>query len=699
MKFSHNYNRLVHEQSPYLLQHQNNPIWWYPWGDDAFKAAREEQKPVFISIGYSTCHWCHVMEGDSFEKEDIAAILNQHYIAIKVDREERPDVDRIYMDILVAMNGHGGWPISAILTPEAIPFFSGTFIPQAQLLTLLRQIHHTWETDRTQIEKVGQQVRQWLSQQSGFKHPHEDFPTHAMFQRFYQQSELNFDVTYGGFGQPPKFPQSMQLAMLLRIYRRTGSERALQMVTISLDSMARGGIYDHLSGGFHRYSTDRYWQIPHFEKMLYDNAQLAVLYLEALQVTKNPEYEMVARGIFEYVLRDMTHPQGGFYSAEDADSEKTEGKFYLWSYQELKQHLTAEEFQHLIQIYNVTAQGNYNPSQQITRLEEKAGLKSVHHTNAFYIQPEVNLPDLKDVLLQQTKSRLLQLRAKRIPPLKDNKILTAWNALMITAMTKGYQVLQDQRYLKAAQAAAHFLLQNLRTPQGALLRRWRENQSKYAAYLEDYAFFIQALLQLYQSDFNPLWFEKAIELQQLQDDLLWDEAQGAYCFNDPSDASILQRHYPVVDSSLPAGNAVSALNLLYLSAFTYEDTYKSRAYQILGSQGKAIQSAPTSYAQMLMALDYALDQSKEIAIIGSLNSESTQAMLQHLQQNFLPNKVMAVSDSEVSVETVSIPLLFNKHRIQQETTAYVCENNTCQQPTQDLDQFQELVNAYTKYEL
>ncbi len=695
------YNRLVHEKSPYLQQHKNNPIWWYPWSEEAFAAAREEGKLIFLSIGYSTCHWCHVMEGDSFENEEVAEVLNKNFIAVKVDREERPDVDQLYMSVLQAMTGGGGWPVSMFLTPDRVPFMGATFVPRAQFLALMHQIQGVWTTDRGQIHQIGQQVTGWLQRRAQQGFVDAPIPEEEVFQQFFTQQIRSYDPEYGGFSTSPKFPSPMRLNMLLRIHKRTGEPEALEMVENTLNAMARGGIYDQLGGGFHRYSTDRRWHIPHFEKMLYDNALLTTAYLEAYQVKPNPEYEQVVRGILAYVLRDMTHPEGPFYSAEDADSEKAEGKFYVWKEKELKEILSKEEFQKIVDVYHVTAAGNFNPDARVTALEEQAGLKSVHESNAFYVDLKAPLPDGKDKVLEQARKKLFDVRVKRIRPHLDDKILTAWNGLMISAFAKAYQVLGDEIYLNTARKSARFLLTHLRTDDGTLMRRWRDGDVQHTAYLNDYAFFIQGLLALYQSDFDPAWLTAALDLQQRQDAALLDPKDGVYYFSDTSDATLLQRSKTLADTALPSGNAVAALNLLQLADFTLKPELKQKAGKIIAHHGLQMMGAAASYSQMLIALDYLLDRSKEVAIIGAPDHEHTQAIVQYLHQAFLPNKVIAISPPILDdpVPADALPLIVGKPMVKGKPTAYVCENNICQLPTSDLPKIQEMVNDHHAYQM
>ena len=696
-----NFNRLIHEKSPYLLQHTENPIWWYSWGEEAFRAAREQNKPIFLSIGYASCHWCHVMEGDSFSKEEVAKLLNENFIAIKVDREERPDVDQIYMGILQAMRGSGGWPASLFLTPNRVPFMAATFIPREEFMGLLTSISSAWETDQLKIQRIGKKITNWMLQKEATGFSEVSLPDDSIFRTYYLHSQLTFDTEYGGFGQKMKFPRPMQLSLLLRIHRRSGSTEALKVVTETLDAMARGGLYDQLGGGFHRYSTDRQWQVPHFEKMLYSNALLINTYLEAYQVTKNPEYAQIAKQSLDYILRDMTDVLGGFYSSEDADSEKTEGKFYVWSEEELRSILTPQEFSRIKAVYHVTKFGNFNTEKHIQALEKRAGMKSVNLVNIFLMEKGAALPTEKDELLQRARKKLMQVRANRVHPLRDDKTIVAWNGLMISAMSKGYQVLKDPRYLLAAQKSAHFILKQVQKSDGTLFRRWREGEAQHNAVLNDYAYFVQGLINLYQSDFNSRWYYEAMRLQEVQNQLFWDTKSGGYYFSDDSDPTLLKRIKSYADTALPDGNAVSALNLLQLADLSLQWKMRKKASRIISNVGVAINSQPTTFSQMLIALDYLSDRSKEVALIGPIQGLKTQEALRVLRDMFLPNQVVTASlpQPKNNKKAQILPLIVGKPMLQKEATIYVCEKNICKLPIHELSKMKGLVTQKNKISL
>ncbi|MDO8528227.1 MAG: thioredoxin domain-containing protein [Deltaproteobacteria bacterium] len=522
-------NRLSKEKSPYLLQHQNNPVDWYAWGEEAFQAARAQNKPIFLSIGYSTCYWCHMMEKDSFELQEVAEVLNKNFINIKVDREEHPDVDQIYMDAVVSLTGQGGWPMSVFLSPDLKPFFGGTFFWRAQFIPLLNNIASVWQNSPEKIIQSGNDIQKHLSERI---QPATGSLDATIFTSALQQFAQSFDTTHGGFGSAPKFPHSMNIDALFKIHRRTGDKEALNMATRSLDGMANGGIYDAVGGGFHRYATQDDWNEPHYEKMLYDNALLVPVYLEAFKVTNNPTFAKVARETLDYVLRDMTDPLGGFYSAQDAGEVDKEGEYYHRTEKTIEEERTA--------------------------------------------------------------------RQKRTPPHKDDKVLTSWNGLMIAAMAFGYKILEDKKYLQAAQKSAGFIQQTL-YKNGELLRRYRDGDSRYAGTLEDYAFLIHGLLNLSDADANPEWKNWARDLQQKQDALFWDAKEGGYFFSPTTDKNLFVRKKTFQDGALPSGNAIAVLNLLRLG-----ETKKAEA--LFKAMSGEIHRYPSAFGQSLIALDYAMVQ-------------------------------------------------------------------------------------------
>lgn len=677
--FVKKYNRLGEAKSPYLLQHKNNPVHWFLWGKEAFQAAREENKIIFLSIGYSTCYWCHMMEKDSFEIQEVADALNKDFISIKVDREEHPDVDQIYMDAVVGLTGRGGWPMSVFLTPDLKPFTGGTFFWRAQFLQILGQIQEGWKKNPQQIIEAGEKLVDLLKKRNGAQAAEkwdEDF-----LRKAFRQFQESFDVTYGGFGQAPKFPHSLNISLLLRMHGRTGNEDALKMATKTLDAMARGGMYDHLGGGFHRYSTDDQWLVPHFEKMLYDNALLATTYLEAFQVTQKEIYSEVARQILDYALRDMTHSDGGFYSAEDAGEVGKEGEFYVWKEEELAKALTAKELEPFKTLYGVRSGGNFE------------------HGNSILHLPENQKWETKsDPLLQKVHQKLFQIREEREHPHKDDKILTSWNGLMITAMAKGYQVLGDKQYLHAAQKSANFVQERL-WQKGALLRRYRDGDSRFEGTLEDYAFLIEGLLSLYEADFDKQWIDWALSLQKKQNEIFWDQKEGGYFMSDPKTTTLYLKKKEFHDGAIPSGNAVTALNLLRLYALTFDKGFQDRAMQLLGILAAEGENYPAGFAKAAIAMDYHLDRSKEIAVVGKPGDTIYEETKQYLFQTFLPNKVIAFGPPSELGDPSTLPILQGKQLLGGKTTIYVCENNLCQSPTNDFQNAKALIEQTNRYSL
>ena len=670
-------NRLIFEASPYLLQHAHNPVNWYAWGPEALEAAKAEGKTILLSIGYSTCYWCHVMEEESYENERVAEVLNRDFIAIKVDREERPDLDKIHMDAVVAIRGHGGWPLNVFLTPNLEPFWGGSYFQKEQFLDILGQIRTAWEKEPEKIVQSGSQLSQYLETQNQLLKGVEVLDE-MVLKAAYDSLASSFDDEFGGFGWAPKFPPSMRLQLLLRIARRTGEPVALEMAEKTLDHMARGGIYDHLGGGFHRYSTDERWLVPHFEKMLYDNASLAWTYLEAYQVSGKAMYSRVAREILDYVLKEMTHPGGGFYSAQDAGEVGEEGAFYVWHTSELREFLSPQEFALFEKVYGLSEPNNFEDG-----------------THILNLQDEYEWEIKANPLIRSAHHKLMAARQARPSPLKDDKILTAWNGLMIAAMAKANQVLGEARFLDAARRAAQFLKQNLMSDRG-LLRRYRDGEATFDGYLDDYAYLISGLLTLYETDFDLSWIDWARELQAKQDELLWNEQLGAYYFSRAGDPHLIRRSVDFVDGARPNSNAVSALNLFKLFALTFHTPYQEKAKTLLTANGGNLSRQPGAFAQTLIALDYHLDRSKEIAVIGASNNADTQAVLSWLRSSFNPNKTLGAGRPE---QSDTLALLARKPMIEGKTTVYVCEDTICNLPTADLKQVQRLVSDIKTYSL
>ena len=672
------YNRLVHEKSPYLLQHKDNPIHWYGWGEEALQAAREQNKPIFLSIGYSTCHWCHVLEKESFEDEEVAAMLNESFICIKVDREEHPDVDQFYMNVVQAMTGSGGWPLTVIMTPEKIPVFGGTYFPKNDLMKIIDALGTAWTEQPQKIKAVGDTVRKFIEAEDSISTQSVALDE-TLMKEFYKKSLISYDKENGGFGLAPKFPPTMKMRLLLRIAQRTGDKNAIEMVASTLEAMARGGIYDHLGGGFHRYSTDPIWLVPHFEKMLYDQAALATVYLEGYQVTQNEVFESVARGVLDYVLKDMTGNQGEFYSAEDADSEGEEGTFYVWSDAELKKILTHAEYQQVIKIFGVTPQGNFE----------------VTGKNILHLEKDISWEESASLEVKNLRKKLLKIREKRERPFKDDKVLTAWNGLMISAMAKAAQVLQDDRYLGAAQKSAQFIKANL-YENGKLARRFRDSEAKFTASLDDYAYLIQGLIDLYEADFDEQWLNWANVLQKKQEELFWGKETGGYYFSEKQGSLLPGRNKNFEDNARPNSNAVSALNLLKLYNFTLHKPYRDKAKTIFTLAGEMMSRSHNAFAQMFIAMDFYLDKSKEVVVVGPKQSKEKDAVIKMLRTEFLPNKTVGyISPNSKS----SFPVFENKVTAEGRTIIYVCENNVCKFPTEDLKKARKLMRENKVYRL
>lgn len=682
-------NRLATEKSPYLLQHANNPVNWFPWSEEVFEIAKRDNKPVFLSIGYSTCHWCHVMERESFEDEEVAAILNEHYISIKVDREERPDVDHLYMSVCQAMTGQGGWPLTIVMTPEKKPFFAGTYYPKNRkygrygLMDLLPQLAEKWREDQAKVEEIGEQIVEetkgrMLSNLEGEL-------SEQSLDRAYRQYEELFDETYGGFGSAPKFPTAHNISLLLRYYKRTGTERALEMAEKTLDSMYRGGMYDHIGFGFARYSTDERWLVPHFEKMLYDNALLAIAYLEAYQLTAKPEYAEVAEQIFTYVLRDMTDPDGGFYSAEDADSEGREGKFYVWKPDEVVDVLGADDGDQYCDLYNITEEGNFE-GHSIPNL-----IGQVLET--FAKRKSLTVSELR-MKIESCRGKLFAYREERVHPHKDDKILTAWNGLMIAALAKGARVLANPAYAEAASKAESFLWSKLRREDGRLLARYRDGEAAFLGYVDDYAYTIWGLIELYEATFEPAYLQKAAGLARDMIKLFWDDEKGGLFFYGHDAEQLLTRMKEIYDGAMPSGNSVAAYNLQRLSKYVYDAQLAQKSDELLQAFAGAAERYPNGHSLLLTALDFAVSSPMEIVIAGDPGKPETKRMLESVRRRFLPNVVVILVPNGQEGDNVrqTIPLVQDKVALGGRTTAYVCEHFACLAPTDDPEELEELLD-------
>ena len=751
-------NRLAKEKSPYLLQHADNPVDWYPWGNEAFEEARRENKPIFLSIGYSTCHWCHVMAHESFESPEVADIMNREFVNIKVDREERPDVDRVYMTFVQATTGHGGWPMSVWLTPDLKPIVGGTYFPPEDryghpgFAKLLRRIAAAWKENRDKLQASGHRIVEALREAQASGDARSGTPDAAVFDTAYRHFERLFDPVEGGFGNAPKFPHPVTLNFLTRYWARQGgigrrlmrqgdqgehrraadatSEHALHMLVLTLRKMAAGGMHDHLGGGFHRYSVDRYWHVPHFEKMLYDQAQLAVAYLEAFQITHNAQFASVARDILDYVLRDMTSPEGGFYSAEDADSplpvaavydrrdvteEKTslgghpptdgsgatgrpplqktaEGAFYVWSQDEIDAALgdaaPVFNFHYGVQPHGNVPEGS-DPHDEFRGKNILIERHTIGETAEHYRKTETEV----ERSLARSRVVLFEVRAKRPRPHLDDKILASWNGLTISAFARAAQMLADARYLEAAQKAATFIRTELYDPAAKILyRSYRKGRSNIEGFADDYAFLIQGLLDLYEASFDIRWLKFATELQSTIDSLFYDETHGGYFSTSGRDQTVLLRMKDDNDSAEPAASSVAALNLLRLAQIRNDPQYRQRAEKTISAFGATLSKFPSAMPQMLVALDFSLSEPRQMVIAGRRDAAETKALQFEVYRHFLPNKVLLLADgaegqSYLAENNEAIGAM---SPLNGKAAAYVCVNFTCQLPATDPQELAQL---------
>jgi len=690
-------NHLINETSPYLRQHAHNPVDWYPWGPEAFERAQRENKPIFLSIGYSTCHWCHVMAHESFEHPEVARLMNEAFISIKVDREERPDIDNIYMSACQAMTGSGGWPLSIIITPDKKPFFAATYIPRESrfgltgMTELIPHIRELWATQRGEALSLSNKIAAVL-QQAPQDTPGEELDE-ATLELTYEQLAKRFDGQHAGFSSAPKFPTPHNLLFLLRYWKRGGNKAALDMVEKTLQAMRRGGVYDHVGFGFHRYSTDSQWLVPHFEKMLYDQAMLAMAYTEAYQATGKEDYGKTAREIFTYVLRDMTVPEGGFCSAEDADSEGKEGKFYLWTLEEVRQALGSEEADFVAEVFNIEKDGNF--AEQATR--KKSGVNILHLRKTLgEIASDLNLSqqDLQ-ARLEVIRQKLFAYREKRVHPMKDDKILTDWNGLTIAALAKGAQAFDELEYADAAQRAADFALGNMRKPDGRLWHRYRDGQAGVEANLDDYAFLVWGLIELYEAIFDARYLGVALELTGDMVRHFWDEDGGGLYLVPDDGESLFVRKKEIYDGAMPSGNSVAMLNLLRLGRMTANSDLEEKAAKIGRAFSRSVKQSPSAYTQLMVALDFGIGPCYEVVIAGNAKAEDTKAMLKALRTRFLPNKVVLLNPGERESPEIAQLVEFTRNQPSSggKATAYVCLNYNCKLPTTDINKMLELLNV------
>ena len=677
-------NRLAGETSPYLLQHAHNPVDWYPWGEEALARSRREDRPILVSIGYSACHWCHVMERESFEDPETARVMNDLFVCIKVDREERPDLDMIYMNAVQIMTGSGGWPLNVFLTPDLKPFYGGTYFPPVErhgmpsFRAVLERVAQAYREQRGRVDASGEQILGYVTQLSKTT-PSREMLSDELIQGALRDFVARFDLRFGGWGSAPKFPNAAGISLLFRIHRRLRNPEAGRMAEVTLERMAQGGMYDHLGGGFHRYSTDARWLVPHFEKMLYDTALLVPAYLEGYQVTAKPLFARVARECLDWVRREITSPEGVFSSALDADSEGEEGKYYVWTEEEILSEAGSEAGRAFAALHDASAKGNWEGRSILNtpRPEEE-------------VARELKLtPERLEHLATEAKSKLLAARDRRVRPALDDKILTAWNGLMISAFARGFQVLEEPAYLDQARSAARFLLTRLRTDEGTLLRTYRNGTVRLEGCLDDYAFVAAALLDLYESDFDPGWIREAQALMDRMLSRFWDEADGGFYFTAPDQPDLVTRSKTGYDGALPSGNSVAALLLFRLSRLTGEESYAERAIRILRAYREPIAQMPAAFGAMLGALDFYLDTPREVALIGPPAAD-LRAMLRIVRGRYVPNKVVAVGDG-TGKAAVEVPLLDGKTSQGGKATAYVCRNFRCDAPTTDPEMLEKVL--------
>ena len=674
-------NQLINETSPYLLQHAHNPVEWYPWGEDALERSRSEDKPILLSIGYSACHWCHVMERESFENESIAGLMNENFINIKVDREERPDLDAIYMEAVQMLTGSGGWPMTVFLTPEGKPFYGGTYFPPVDRQNmpgfprLLLGIAEAYNTNKGEIQRVTQQLTEQMGR--GSQVPRGTaILTVDVLHRAYSTLATNFDYQNGGFGMAPKFPQPMTPEFLLRYHDHGYNPRALELVELTLEKMAYGGIYDQVGGGFHRYSTDAYWLVPHFEKMLYDNALLARLYLHAFQTTGKPLYRRITEETLDYVLREMTDSGGGFYSAQDADSEGEEGKFFVWTPEEIMDVLGEEDGRVFSGYFGVTPNGNF---------EGKNILNVPRDPEAFAAEHELD-PEQLESIVARGRTKLLEVRERRVHPLLDDKVLASWNGLMLRSFAEAGAALGRADYLDAAVKNAGFLT-TVMCPQGRLLRTYRNGEAKLLGYLEDYSCVADGLIALYEATLDLRWLENAVAMADSMIELFWDEATGGFYDTGSDHEALVIRPRDVFDNAQPCGGSVASDMLLKLAVFTGNDDYAAKAAVPLRSLHEHMARSPGGTGHWLSALDFYISAVKEVAVVGPSANAVTSELLDTVRRQFLPNKVLMGYDpssldstGRAGLNLGDYPLLEGRGMVNGQPTAYVCQNYVCQLP-------------------
>lgn len=657
-------NHLARETSPYLLQHKDNPVHWFSWGAEAFAAAKQLQRPIFLSIGYSTCYWCHVMEGDSFERDDVAAVLNEHFVCIKVDREERPDVDKIYMDAVMAISGHGGWPLSAFLTPEGQPFYAATFFWRAQFIGLLQRVADLWQSEREKFLNSAAEITTFLNNANSQKSEAETLPSKVVLDQFITQTKQYFDSVNGGFGREPKFPQAERLALLLRLGVTRSDKAAISIVTKSLDAMVRGGLYDHIGGGFHRYSVDANWLVPHFEKMLYDNALLVKLYIDAYRVTGNSSYEVIAIETLDYLLSEMQDGGGGFYAAQDAGEVGEEGEYYTWTKDELRSVLSKQQYAAFAELYQVPEGGNFEGRIIPRLLDAKASKDKFNDAS------------------RNVRQLLYDKRLERKRPHRDEKILADWNGLAISAFAEGYRAFGDERYKAAAEAAANFICSSLYSNK-ELQHSFCAGRADHRAVLSDYTYLVEGMLALYQATWDQRWFVIAQSLQHEQDQLLWDDTDGGYFFAQRSDEV---KHFApskeFSDGATPAGNAIAVSNLLTFYFLEAKLEWREKAERILSLAADAIDKHAFSHAGLLTGLCLLIDDVQQLVVVGERGAEVVEQTKVLLDKSYFPNVISAWSDGKADVPAI----VQHKVPLAGKAALYLCKGESCNAPVTSVEE-------------
>lgn len=681
-------NRLQYESSPYLLQHKDNPVDWYPWGEEAFEKAKREDKPIFLSIGYATCHWCHVMEHESFEDEAVARLMNEAFVSIKVDREERPDIDTIYMTACQLLTGHGGWPLTVVMTPDKEPFFAGTYLPKESrfqrmgMMQFVPRIQHLWMNERERVLNAAAGITASLQQTQVTAGSEQPTLGSESLHVACQQFEKRYDAEEGGFGQAPKFPTPHALMFLLRYWKRTGEQHALDMVTHTLTRMRMGGLFDHVGFGFHRYATDAAWVLPHFEKMLYDQALLMMAYAEAYQATRKPFFADTVRELVDYIERVLSDPDGGFYSAEDADSEGEEGKFYIWSLQEVEEVVGVEARAWLAEQFNLTVAGNF---------EDEATRQRTGHNQFFRTRTQKVASADDPERWAQLRIKLFAHREQRIHPLKDDKVLTDWNGLMIAALAKAGQALQDQALIARAERAVAFLEATMLQPSGRLWHRYRNGDAAIEGHIDDYAFFVWGLIELYEATGTPRYLKRALQLQEILMAQFWDEEAGGFYFTAADAEQLLMRPKEFYDGAIPSGNSIALLNMVRLSRLTGETRWEQHAAAVARAASAYVQRMPSGFAGLLLGIDFATGKTHEITLVTESEDPTFKTMRALVQARFSPNKVLLQKNMQTSAELSELAgFTQSQTAIEGRATAYVCEGFVCQAPVTEVH---ELVAA------